>query len=74
LRHWQFGESFHYFFYVATKRENKETVLRDQDFDYTFPHIYTHSQSDGDTGVETTVELSEVEDENFLMNIGDVYA
>ena len=72
LRHWQFGESFHYFFYIATKREDKDTVLRDQDFDYTFPHIYTRLQhDDGGTGAE--VELSEVDDENFLMNIGDVY-
>ena len=78
LRHWQFGESFHYFFYVATKREDKETVLRGQDFDYTFPHIYSQLQHDhGGTGghgvVEKTVELSEVDDEDFLMNIGDIY-
>lgn len=73
LRHWQFGESFHYYFYVATKRENKETVLREQEFDYIFPHIYTHSQMCSG-GVETAaVELAEVEDENFLLNIGDVY-
>ena len=73
LRHWQFGESFHYYFYVATKRENKETVLREQEFDYTFPHIYTRSQMCSG-GVETAVvELAEVEDENFLLNIGDVY-
>ena len=53
------------------KRENRETVLKEQDFDYTFPHIYTCSQCDG--GVETSVELCQVEDENFLMKIGDVY-
>lgn len=46
-------------------------MLKEQDFDYTFPHIYTRSQCNA--GVEATVELCEIDDENFLMNIGDVY-
>ena len=54
-------------------------MLREQSFDYTFPHIYTRLQRNGGgTGghgvvVEKTVELSEVDDEDFLMNIGDIY-
>ena len=71
LRHWQFGESFHYFFYVAMKRESKEVVLKKQEFDYTFPLIYTRSRCND--SVETAVEQSDVEDESFLTNIGDVY-
>ena len=47
-------------------------MLKEQDFDYTFPLIYTRARCNG--SVATTVEQSDVEDESFLTNIGDVYA
>ena len=52
-------------------------VLKEQDFDYSYPHIYTHNRTSlsssgvGETAVETM--SCEVDDENFLTTIGDVY-
>ena len=49
-------------------------MLKEQEFDYTFPHIHTrtHAHRNGDVEAKT-VEMCEAEDENFLLNIGDVY-
>lgn len=76
VKHWSFGENFHYYFFVATKRESREAVLKEQDFDYSYPIIFNssrtaNSSSCSDSGVnEKTIKFCDLEDENFLMNIG----
>lgn len=73
LKHWSFGEYFHYYFFVATKRESREAVLKEQDFDYSYPFIYSgRSSCSGSSVKEKTVKFCDLEEENFLMNIGDL--
>ena len=74
LNHWRFGESFHYFFFVATKRETKAKVVKEQSFDYSYPSLYKNTNDNycSCEGNSKTVEYSEDEDENFLMKIGDL--
>ena len=56
---------------MATKRESRETVLKEQDFDYSFPFIFSRTK-DLESSGSNTVKFHDCEDENFLRNIGDV--
>ena len=77
LKHWSFGEFFHYYFFAATKKESREAVLKEQDFDYSYPCIYSSriaNSSCSCSGVkEQPVKFCDLEEDDFSMNIGDVY-
>ena len=79
VRHWRFGESFHYYFFVATKKPSLEMVLKEQDFDYSYPDIYGRRTSGEESSCcdcankeKAELRYEELpEDENYLMKIGD---
>ena len=63
LHHYRFGDSFHYYFFCAIKMSDRDSVLSEQLFDYSYPSIYTN-------GTCLFGVLDYIEgDDNFLKDI-----
>lgn len=68
VHHYEFGTSFHYYFYVANKKVNVKDVLSSQDFNYSYSFVRSAEHKEK----EDVVYLELNEDEDFLLRIGDI--
>lgn len=56
------------------KRPNREVVEREQDFDYSYPFLYGRTKDSCQSTVKgVTLMHDEFENENFLLNIGNIF-